>query len=160
MTEEEKRMTANSKGKAKETTVLADENLKLSNFCNRIISTAMAIDRSLRETKGDAFVNKLHDSLPKIVKAPTSDNYIVSAGDNEAAVIKTYEDWATKVRFEYCDLTIARQDDAEDDTPHYKFYYNNDARALAGSDIPKRSLSIAKEVLIHVQKHNISSFLS
>jgi len=58
------------------------------------------------------------------------------------------------VRFEYCDLTVptdsAPTNDGkdEDPLPHYKFYYNNEARMLANSDIPKRSLAIAKELAI------------
>jgi hypothetical protein len=37
-----------------------------------------------------------------------------------------------------------------DTTPHFKFFYNNEARMLANSDIPKRSLAIAKEVRVIV----------
>jgi len=55
-------------------------------------------------------------------------------------------DWANRVRFEYCDLTTCEP--AGDDTPHYKFYYNSEARMLANSDIPKRSLAIAKELAV------------
>ena len=67
--------------------------------------------------------------------------------------MKAYMEWANRVRFEYCDLTIpcpeAPTEDnvqEEDMVPHYKFYYNNEARMLANSDLPKRSLAIAKEV--------------
>lgn len=41
---------------------------------------------------------------------------------------------------------LRRLDEPEDQAPHYKFYYSNEARMLANADIPKRSLAIAKEV--------------
>ena len=123
-----------------------EENERLLSFCTRIVATAQAIDRSLRETKGDAFVKRLHDSLPKVNTASAgAEAYAVQAGDTEEDAMKAYVDWATQVRFEYCDLTVPDLE-TEDGTPHYKFYYNNEARMLATSDIPKRSLAIAKEV--------------
>ncbi|RDB22602.1 Baculoviral IAP repeat-containing protein 6 [Hypsizygus marmoreus] len=156
LTEEQKRMTVDTKGKAKEQTVeVADENQKLLDFCQRILATANAIDRSLRETKGDAFVDRLHASLPKLFTSST--NIHVDAGTTEESAQKAYIDWANRVRFEYCDLTIPTTDkekekekgsDEENVAPHYKFYYNNEARMLANSDIPKRSLAIAKELAI------------
>lgn len=146
----------------------------------RILATAAAIDRSLRETKGDAFVDRLHASLPKIPSQATSaaDAPAIAGGDKyvEEDARKAYVNWATRTRFEYCDLSIQpaggkkekgnflrcavllgvgrpltlvillAEAGTEDATPNYKFFYNNDARMLAGSDIPKRSLAIAKEV--------------
>jgi len=150
LTEEQKRMTNDVKGKAKAaSTTPADENLKLLNFCRRILATANGIDRALRETKGDDFVKRLHASLPKILTSPLESKEIhVQAGATNEALVKAYLDWATQVRFEYCDLSVPTEKDgkAEDDIPQYKFYYNNEARMLANSDIPKRSLAIAKEV--------------
>ena len=149
LTEEQKRMTVDTKEKAEEETVapISDENLKLIRFCRRILSTVKAIDRSLRETKGDAFVDRLHSSLPKITSSPSSTEFYVDANASEEAVQQKYLEWATRTRFEYCDLTIpVRGEDEGDSTPHYKFYYDNEARMLANSDIPKRSLAIAKEV--------------
>ncbi|EGN93067.1 hypothetical protein SERLA73DRAFT_172419 [Serpula lacrymans var. lacrymans S7.3] len=155
MTEEEKRMTSDMKGKTKESTpIMSEENQKLLTFCHRILATALAIDRSLRETKGDAFVDRLHTSLPKIVHSSILDDVFVDVNDTEEFVKATYVNWATKVRFEYCDLTVPKQDvnnnndEKHDDVPHYKFYYNNEARMLASSDIPKRSLAIAKELAV------------
>jgi hypothetical protein len=149
LTEEQKRMTNDPKGKTKEpSTPTSDENIKLLNFCRRILATANAIDRSLRETKGDAFVDRLHSSLPKIHTSSSSNTYVDGGATDETAA-KAYVGWATRVRFEYCDLTVPKMDtDAKNDdpVPHYKFYYNNEARILANSDIPKRSLAIAKEV--------------
>jgi hypothetical protein len=148
LTEEQKRMTINSKGKAKETRVtsISDENQKLTDFCKRILATTAGIDRSLRETKGDVFLERLHASLPKVFTA-SSEIVQVEAGDTEESAKKAYFEWAQRVRFEYCDLTVPNSGaEGEDQQPQYKFYYNTEARMLANSDIPKRSLAIAKEV--------------
>lgn len=152
LTEEQKRMTVDTKGKSKASSnSTSDENQRLLDFCRRILATANGIDRSLRETKGDAFVDRLHASLPSIHSSPTS-LVRVEAGTTEASAQKAYMDWAVRVRFEYCDLTLPgtppKSEDDEDETPHFKFYYNDEARMLANSDIPKRSLAIAKEVRI------------
>lgn len=152
MTEEQKRVTIDDKGKGKaELNAVAEENVKLLGFCQRILATANAIDRSLQETKGNTFVDRLHASLPKIPGTSTVDDgaeYLIDVEGSEEDVKKAYVDWANRVRFEYCDLTIPAEspEDGEDHTPHYKFYYNSEARMLANSDIPKRSLAIAKEV--------------
>jgi hypothetical protein len=154
LTEEQKRMTNDIKGKAKEASATpSDENLKLLNFCRRILATANGIDRALQETKGEDFVQRLHASLPKILTSPLKSGEIrVQADATDEILLKTYMDWATRVRFEYCDLSVPTEKDgkAEDDIPQYKFYYNNEARMLANSDIPKRSLAIAKEVRFRI----------
>lgn len=149
LTEEQKRMTVDLKGKSKEVvTATSDENQKLLDFCNRILSTTAAIDRSLRETKGDKFVTRLQASLPKIYTASSASDIKIDVGSTEESAKKAYLEWAIRVRFEYCDLTIPSTSttEGEDQQPHFKFYYNNEARMLANSDIPKRSLAIAKEV--------------
>ncbi|TFK43556.1 hypothetical protein BDQ12DRAFT_675170 [Crucibulum laeve] len=152
LTEEQKRMTTDMKGKGIELPLQAvsDENQKLMSFCQRILATVNAIDRSLRETKGDAFVNRLHTSLPKISTSSSSAPIRVDAGATDESARKAYLEWAMRSRFEYCDLTVPQAENTEDDdpTPHYKFYFNNEARMLANSDIPKRSLAIAKELAI------------
>jgi hypothetical protein len=154
MTEEEKRKTNGTKGKEKEKDAEAsDENIKLLKFCRRILATANAIDRSLRETKGDDFVERLHSSLPKIYSS-SKNAILVDAGATDESARKAYVDWATRMRFEYCDLTIPAEKNATDignvdeTIPHYKFHFNREARMLANSDIPKRSLAIAKEVRV------------
>ena len=150
LTEEQKRMTVDTKGKSKELVIeVSDENQKLLGFCHRILATANAIDRSLRDTKGDAFVDRLHASLPKISTSSVSPHVHVDAGTTEASARNAYLEWATRVRFEYCDLTIPDKDQTREEdnhSPHFKFFYNNEARMLSNSDIPKRSLAIAKEV--------------
>ncbi|CCM03344.1 uncharacterized protein FIBRA_05473 [Fibroporia radiculosa] len=153
MTEEEKRMTVDEKGKARDSgRQLSEENKKLLTFCQRILGTAKAIDRSLSETKGDMFVTRLHASLPKISTTGGTNTPQVQAGDTEESTMKAYVDWANRVRFEYCDLSIPQSDTPaqgnEDSSPHYKFYFNNEARMLANADIPKRSLAIAKELAV------------
>lgn len=157
MTEEEKRVTNVDKGKSKEVEPVAQgENAQMLLFCQRIQATVRGIDRSLEDTKGKAFVERLHASLPKI-PGSNSESIYVQASDTEEETRKTYMEWATRVRFEYCDLTIpqdaapqGRGNAEEDALPHYKFYYNTEARMMARQDIPKRSLAIAKEVsLVH-----------
>jgi hypothetical protein len=118
-------------------------------FCYRILATIHGIDRSLKDAKGDEFVRRLHDSLPKIPSA--SDQPIfVATGTSDESIRDTYVEWATRVRFEYCDLTIPNEpsNGEEEDIPNYKHYYNNEARLLANQSIPKRSLAIAKEVCV------------
>ena len=152
MTEEQKRINNDTKGKTKEviSLPLSEENQKLLGFCQRILTTAEAIDRSLRETKGEKFLERIQESLPKIHSSnSTSSEVFVGAEASEEVVRQTYIAWATRVRFEYCDLTVlppADKPPSPDEPPNYKFYYNTDARMLASSDIPKRSLAIAKEV--------------
>ncbi|CDO68460.1 hypothetical protein BN946_scf184760.g16 [Trametes cinnabarina] len=154
MSEEQKRMTADDKGKGKDDGSFAsEENRKLLTFCQRIVNTAKAIDRSLVETKGKAFVDRLHASLPKIPATSTTSegSALIEVGDTEESAMEAYIKWANRVRFEYCDLTIPPSGDSgaeEDQTPNYKFYFNNEARMLANSDIPKRSLAIAKELAV------------
>ncbi|KAF9009093.1 ubiquitin conjugating enzyme family protein [Cyathus striatus] len=151
LTEEQKRMTADMKGKTAEKPAqpVSEENQKLLSFCQRILATVAAIDRALRETKGDAFVDRLQASLPKIATSSTTSAYFqVSIGDTDESIRKIYVEWATRVRFEYCDLMIPHSGEDDDQMPHFKFYYNNEARMLANSDIPKRSLAIAKELAI------------
>jgi hypothetical protein len=152
MTEEQKRVTNDTKGKTKEIPApsLSEENQKLFGFCQRILATADAIDRSLRETKGEKFLERVRESLPKIHTADSTSNEVfVGAELSEEGIRQAYIAWATRVRFEYCDLTIPPPTDKPvnpDEPPNYKFYYNTEARMLASSDIPKRSLAIAKEV--------------
>lgn len=152
MTEEQKRINNDTKGKSKESfsPPFSEENQKLLGFCQRILSTADAIDRSLRETKGEKFLERIQESLPKIhTSDPASREVFVDAEASEEAIRQAYMGWATRARFEYCDLTVPPVPDKpvnQDEPPNYKFYYNTDARMLASSDIPKRSLAIAKEV--------------
>ena len=165
MTEEQKRMridSADDKGKGKSPIPVevagAEENARLLECCQRIITTAAAIDRSLRETKGDAFLQRLKASLPKV---PTTAAEASASGSGPAQTIdsgvsddelrKLYMEWATRSRFEYCDMSVPVPPERwnnEDFTPSYMHHFNNEARMLANSDIPKRALAIAKEVSI------------
>jgi hypothetical protein len=164
MTEEQKRINNDTKGKTKEvpSASLSEENQKLFEFCRRILATADAIDRSLRETKGEKFLERLQESLPKIFTTDSSSNEVfVGAETSEEAIRKTYIAWATRIRFEYCDLTVPPPTDkpaSQEEPPHYKFYYNTEARILASSDIPKRSLAIAKEVFQPRTTHRLQSY--
>ncbi len=129
-------------------------------------------------------MDRLHASLPKIHSstrsrskadsaAPSLSDYAtiyddIKIGRTEAETQNTYVDWVSRVRFEYCDLTVPppavtgnpspndKPDDKpivtiiEDQIPNYLHTYNTEIRMLANADIPKRSLAIAKEVCIHV----------
>ncbi|KAF8326693.1 uncharacterized protein EI90DRAFT_3146524 [Cantharellus anzutake] len=162
MTEEEKRQSTlvipeQAKGKAKALPMI-DDNVKLRKFCERIISTAASVDRSLRETKGDAFVERLHASLPKIHSSTRSHSETEVIGATDAETQRIYVDWASRVRFEYCDLTtppppVDPNDKpapafVDDPIPNYLHSYNGEIRMLANADIPKRSLAIAKELAV------------
>ena len=161
MTEEQKRslLPPNTKGKEREDISPefikgVEENVRLLEFCQRIIATAAAIDRSLRDTKGETFLNRLKASLPKMpprgdeVHATGSES-TVDAGMTDEELRKIYVDWAMRVRFEYCDLSIPPDDEVpvdEDYVPSYKHVYNSEARALSQAEMPRRALAIAKEV--------------
>jgi len=72
-------------------------------------------------------------------------------GSTEEETKKIYVDWATRVRFEYCDLSIPPPDGKKPDqdwSPNYKFFFNNEARLLANAEVPKRALAIAKELAV------------
>jgi len=161
MTEAEKRQTGavsiashepelprqSLKGKEKERA----EDMKLFTFCNRILATAAAIDKSLQDTKGAAFVQRLHDALPKAPWEPSSSSaepfgvpQLSSTVTNEE-ICTTYEAWANRIKFQYCDLTI---DGDGSDSVSFKSVFNNEARGLVGTDLPKRSLAIAKELAV------------
>ncbi|KAF7288254.1 Baculoviral IAP repeat-containing protein 6 [Mycena chlorophos] len=102
-----------------------------------MINTAHAIDRSRARPRA---MHLLSGAL-------------VDAGSTDESARKAYVEFATRVRFEYCDLTIPPTvpppgNDTEAQVPHYKSYFNNEIRMLALSDLPKRSLAIAKELSI------------
>jgi len=88
--------------------------------------------------------------LPRISSSSLFDLSSLQVGDTHEERQKAYVDWATQVRFEYCDLTVPTPEPTihEDSTPHYKFFFDSEARMLANSDIPKRSLAIAKELAV------------
>ena len=150
LTEEQKRMPHTLDKRPEQENSALNENKKMLGFCHRILNTIKAIDRSLRDTKGDEFVNRLLSSLPQNSSSGTEKVIViqVSANATEETLKKAYVEWATSTRFEYCDLSIQKttSEKPEDQIPHYKFHYSNEARMLGNADIPKRSLAIAKEV--------------
>lgn len=150
MTEAEKRMTSVDKGKAKaaDPAVISPENAQLLSFCRGIQGTVQAIDRALEEAKGKPFMDRLRTSLPSIPNSSTGHEYIATP-ETEAETQKAYLEWATKVRFEYCDLSIPPSDqEGKGAQVHYKFHFDAEARIMANQDIPKRSLAIAKELAV------------
>jgi hypothetical protein len=150
MTEEEKRMTSGDKGKAKavDPAAISPENSQLLSFCRSIRGTVQAIDRALEEAKGKPFMDRLRASLPSIPNSSTGHEYIATP-ETETETQKAYLEWATKVRFEYCDLSIPPSDqEGKEAQVHYKFHFDAEARIMANQDIPKRSLAIAKELAV------------
>lgn len=156
MTEEQKRMTTANKGKTR-VSAIDEENDKLLAFCEGILNTAAAIDRSLLEIKGTAFMERMYKSVPRLsaaslaradMKLSNNDDAVLSSGASEAEARTVYEQWAAKARFEYCDLEVKNPDGSTSSPPNYKFSYNSDARMLSNSDMPKRSLAIARELAV------------
>ena len=98
MTEEQKRVLENDRGKGRlDEPALSAENTKLLVFCRKILATANAIDRFIRETKGDAFINRLHASLPRLVTSSAVD--IRMDGDiSDEKTQELYMSWASQAR--------------------------------------------------------------
>lgn len=160
MTEEQKRMTSANKGKKPVNGAAVDEeNEKLLGFCEGILKTAVAIDRSLLEIKGQAFMERMYGSLPRVSATSQSnvttqategnDAVALAAGASEAEARVIYEQWAIRSRFEYCDLEVKNADGTtQTSPPSYKFSYSSDARMMVNLDMPKRSLAIARELAV------------
>ena len=58
----------------------------------------------------------MHKSLPKIFTSSgdhkTEDASLVKSDDTEDKIRKIYEEWAERVRFEYCDLEVPGSEEA------------------------------------------------
>jgi hypothetical protein len=116
---------------------------------DRIIASAEAIDKSLAETKGTEFVQRMRESLPKIPRGGGATEEWDLKGETDEGVIKICrslaihrftnrvpmelsgltaidEDWATKARFQYADLTID-----DDGVLSYRHAYSAQILALA-----------------------------
>lgn len=65
---------------------------------------------------------------------------------------RAYVEWATRSRFEYCDLSMPASNAEEAGetgaVTNWKFFYTAEARLLVNSDLPRRSLAIAKELAV------------
>nr|XP_018260191.1 uncharacterized protein I303_07108 [Kwoniella dejecticola CBS 10117]OBR82349.1 hypothetical protein I303_07108 [Kwoniella dejecticola CBS 10117] len=147
MTEEDKRVSKAElarRERVKQEEEKSDANFQLRSFCERIIASAQAIDRSLVETKGKAFVDRMRESLPKLPDSSIAvEDHALSAQGTEAT-IKIYEEWAGRARFQYCDLT----EPSSSDKKGYRHAYSGSIQSLEGMDMPRRSLAIAKELAI------------
>jgi hypothetical protein len=84
--------------------------------------------------------------LPKLPgKSSLEKNYVsVNSKVSKDELKKLYVEWATRSRFEYCDLSLP----SDDHGPGWKFYFTNEARLLVNSELPRRSLAIAKELAV------------
>jgi len=143
-----------------------DHNLqRLQNFCLQILNTKDSIDKALVEVKGPAFVKRLMESLPRIPDSHTNisqhakEQMAMPLSKNTEELKKAYVEWATQVRFQYCDLSITapegepsnkNNNEKQEDTgiQNWKFCFSREARALAEADLPRRSVSIAKELAV------------
>nr|XP_019009265.1 uncharacterized protein I206_05913 [Kwoniella pini CBS 10737]OCF48046.1 hypothetical protein I206_05913 [Kwoniella pini CBS 10737] len=147
MTEEEKRLSraevARREREQKEGERL-DANAQLRTFCEKIVYSAQAIDRSLIETKGEPFVERMKESLPRLPKVGVLVEEQSVTGLTEEAKKKIYEKWAGRARFQYCDLT----EPSTVDKKAYRHAFDGSIQSLEGMDMPKRSLAIAKELAI------------
>nr|XP_019043448.1 ubiquitin-conjugating enzyme family protein [Kwoniella bestiolae CBS 10118]OCF22378.1 ubiquitin-conjugating enzyme family protein [Kwoniella bestiolae CBS 10118] len=123
-----------------------DANYQLRSFCERIVSSAQTIDKSLVETKGKPFVDRIRDSLPRLPDTGVAVEEGALKGQTDEATIKIYEEWAGRARFQYCDLT--EETSTSSDKKTYKHAFNGSIQSLEGMDMPKRSLAIAKELAI------------
>ncbi|WWC92891.1 uncharacterized protein L201_007853 [Kwoniella dendrophila CBS 6074] len=123
-----------------------DANHQLRSFCERIITSAQKMDRSLVETKGKPFVDRMRESLPRIPGTGVSVEEKLIKGRTEETTIKIYEEWAAKARFHYCDLT--EPSSGSSDKKVYRHAFSSSAQSLEGMNMPKRSLAIAKELAI------------
>ena len=109
----------------------------------RIITSATTIDKSLVETKGRPFVQRMRESLPRLPDIGTAVEEQVTDHDNEDQIIRICqlvfssgstqadvpvvdEEWATKARFQYCDMSYKDSDDLI----AYRHIYDKDIRGI------------------------------
>jgi hypothetical protein len=98
MTEEQKRVTQGTSKNDDDQSSFSAENLRLLDFCQRIVNTAGVIDRFLQDTKGAQFFERMQASLPRIIPMSSADVQLAS-GANEEETEKTYVDWASRARW-------------------------------------------------------------
>jgi hypothetical protein len=98
MTEAQKRATeAHAVKKIDDEPPLSGENIRLLDFCQKIVNTAAIIDRFLRDTKGAKFFERMQASLPRIVPVSSADIKLAT-GASEQEAGKVYVDWASRAR--------------------------------------------------------------
>lgn len=115
----------------------------------RLLKARENIDKLLVSTKGQEFVDRMIESLPRLGApngtskvAPSDDVKAVCESSVSSLRLTADEAWATAVRFEYCSLRVPG------DETKFLHVYNDQAQKLVGMDIPRRSLAIAKELAI------------
>ncbi|ORY34658.1 hypothetical protein BCR39DRAFT_513852 [Naematelia encephala] len=148
-TEEEKRLSATeaaNKALKRIEEESNDENRVLKAFCERIVACAAAIDRSIKEVKGQPFLDRMKESLPKLPDVGEAVEQDIAAGSSEAATIAIYERWAGRARFQYCDMAAPSSSSATEIS--YRHAFSGQLTSLEMNDAPKRSLAIAKELAI------------
>jgi hypothetical protein len=94
------------------------------------------------------------DALPRIPDSHTREDTSKVLTNNKQELEKAYIEWAMRVRFEYCDLSVPEPvgesdaDKQEEGVQNWKFCFSREARALSQADLPRRSVSIAKELAV------------
>jgi hypothetical protein len=92
------------------------------------------------------------DTLPQIPDSQTTENLVVTISNDPEEIKRAYVEWAMRVRFEYCDLIIPETasersgSKKEEDIVTWKSCFSREASALSQADLPRRSISIAKEL--------------
>ena len=99
MTEEQKRMTSDVKGKQRcqgcRSLQTAKTRTSSSSTSVDVFSLLQTVsDQALQETKGKDFVERLHASLPKILTSSSEEIYVEAGATNET-LVKAYVDWAS-----------------------------------------------------------------
>ncbi|WVQ95948.1 hypothetical protein IAU59_003047 [Kwoniella sp. CBS 9459] len=134
--------------KAKNEEGKLDPNVQMRLFCERIVKSAQIIDKSLQETKGKPFVERMKAGLPRLQNNSVPVMQEHSDGLRDQEVIGAYEEWAGQARFQYCDMSIPRESSTATDKIDYHHAYNSSIQSLEGFDMAKRSLAIAKELAV------------
>ncbi|TYJ53196.1 hypothetical protein B9479_006174 [Cryptococcus floricola] len=122
-----------------------DENSVLKAFCLRIVKSAETIDKRLVDTKGKTFVERMKAQLPRIEEGGNVEEAVAAEDETDENIIKIYEEWATKARFQYIDLSTGSTTVG---APAFKHAYSASASGIENNSAPKRSLAIAKELAI------------
>ncbi|OCF34329.1 hypothetical protein I316_03843 [Kwoniella heveanensis BCC8398] len=124
-----------------------DPNFQMRLFCERIVNSAQVIDRSLEETKGKPFVQRMKAVLPQPAGRDADVLHEHDPGMTDQEIIASYEKWATQARFQYCDMSVPSEGSSSDKINYYHAY-NSSIQSLDGLDMAKRSLAIAKELAV------------
>lgn len=144
-TKDDKEMDEEKKAEQKDPWMAEEQRLCL--FARRFVEEVATIDRILRVTKGDAFLDKLLGLIKEPIISQTVDVESVAASRSEdqdsAKEIATYEAWAKSQCYDECDM---RQAKSSSDSPSYIHAFDTKIRSTDSSSNHKRGFTIAKEL--------------